>query len=166
MVHFGEFLKTWSLRSNSVTRQVNFNRSKIGGKCQNWKPQMRLFGWISNTYCEVSRFLALKFKYSTLTGVGGTCDQTSNAVLGARLCGTIFQTLGGAMNAANAVCGKDRYNFNWKSRTNCWWFSFSADCTAPFTVRIVTNAVLATGDGGIAGTQRGVCFDYMQIPCS
>ena len=36
MVHyFGEFLKTWSLRSNSVTRQFSFNRTKIGGKCQN-----------------------------------------------------------------------------------------------------------------------------------
>ena len=32
---FGEFLKTWSLRSNSVTRQVNFKRTKIGEKCQN-----------------------------------------------------------------------------------------------------------------------------------
>ena len=41
---FGEFLKTWSLRSNSVTRQVNFNRKKIGGNCQNWKFQMRHFG--------------------------------------------------------------------------------------------------------------------------
>ena len=49
MVYFGEFLKTWSLRSNSVTRQVSFNRSKIGGKCQNWKIQMRHFGWFSNT---------------------------------------------------------------------------------------------------------------------
>ena len=29
MVHLGEFLKTWSLRSNSVTRQVSF---KIGQK--------------------------------------------------------------------------------------------------------------------------------------
>ena len=35
MVHFGEFLKTWSLRSNSVTRQVSYNRTKIGGKWQN-----------------------------------------------------------------------------------------------------------------------------------
>ena len=35
MVHFGEFLKTWSWRSNSVTRQVTFNMTKIGGKCQN-----------------------------------------------------------------------------------------------------------------------------------
>ena len=43
MVHFGEFLKTWSLRSNSVTRQVNFIRTKIGGKCQNWKIQMGHF---------------------------------------------------------------------------------------------------------------------------
>ena len=29
MVHYGEFLKTWSLRSNSVTRQITFNRAKI-----------------------------------------------------------------------------------------------------------------------------------------
>ena len=35
MVHFGEFLKNWSLQSNSVTRQVSFNRKKIDGKCQN-----------------------------------------------------------------------------------------------------------------------------------
>ena len=45
---FGEFLETWSLRSNSVTRQVNFNRTKIGGKCQNSKIQMLHFGWFSN----------------------------------------------------------------------------------------------------------------------
>ena len=30
-----EILKTWSLRSNSVTRRVNFDRTKIGGKCLN-----------------------------------------------------------------------------------------------------------------------------------
>ena len=35
IVHSGEFLKTWSLRTNSVTRQVTFNITKIGGKCQN-----------------------------------------------------------------------------------------------------------------------------------
>ena len=35
-------------RSNSVTRQVTFNRTKIGGKCLNWKIQMRHFGWFSN----------------------------------------------------------------------------------------------------------------------
>ena len=28
-------LLAWSLRSNSVTRQVTYNRPKIGGKCQN-----------------------------------------------------------------------------------------------------------------------------------
>ena len=47
-VYFNEFLKIWSWRSNSVTRQVNFNRTKMGGKCQNWKIQMRHFGWFSN----------------------------------------------------------------------------------------------------------------------
>ena len=40
MVHFDEFLKTSSLWSNSVTRQVNFNRTKIGGKCQNSKVRL------------------------------------------------------------------------------------------------------------------------------
>ena len=37
MVHFGDFLKTWSLLSNSVTRQVNFNSTKIGWKCKKSK---------------------------------------------------------------------------------------------------------------------------------
>ena len=32
---FDEFLKTLSLRSNSVTRQVSFYRTKICVKCQN-----------------------------------------------------------------------------------------------------------------------------------
>ena len=54
MVNFGEFLKTWSLRSNSVTRQVSFKRTKIGGKCQNSKMQMRHFGWFSNTLPNIS----------------------------------------------------------------------------------------------------------------
>ena len=48
MVHFVEFLKTWSLRSNSVTRQVSFNRTKIGGKCQNQKINMRHYEWFLN----------------------------------------------------------------------------------------------------------------------
>ena len=56
MVHFGEFLKTWSLRSNSVTRQVSFNRAKIGGKCQNSKIQMRHFEWFSNTVQASERY--------------------------------------------------------------------------------------------------------------
>ena len=33
-VCFGDFLKTWSLRSNSVTRKVTFNRTKIGEKAK------------------------------------------------------------------------------------------------------------------------------------
>ena len=40
-VHFGEFLKIWSLQSNSVTRQVNFNTTKIGEKCQKSEIQMQ-----------------------------------------------------------------------------------------------------------------------------
>ena len=39
---FGEFLKTWSLQSNSATGQVTFKRTKIGGKCQHWKFKLKI----------------------------------------------------------------------------------------------------------------------------
>ena len=48
MVHFGEFLKTWSLGSNSVTRQFSFNRTKIGGKCQKSNATF----WVIFKQCE------------------------------------------------------------------------------------------------------------------
>ena len=41
IVNFGEFLKYWSFRSNSVTRQVNFSYGKNWWKCLNSKTQMR-----------------------------------------------------------------------------------------------------------------------------
>ena len=63
MVCFGEFLKTWSLRSNSVTRQVSFNRTKIGGKWQNSKIQMRHFEWFLN---NVFIHIDLNFKIQLL----------------------------------------------------------------------------------------------------
>ena len=63
MVNFDEFMKTWSLRSNSVTRQVSFNRTKIGGKCQNSKVQMWQF-WVIFQQCEIGRF-QLQFLLST-----------------------------------------------------------------------------------------------------
>ena len=48
------FWKTWSLRSNSVTRQVTFNRTKIGGKCQNVKNSNKTF-WIIFKHCKCSK---------------------------------------------------------------------------------------------------------------
>ena len=67
IVHFGEFLKICSLRSNSVTRQVSFNRTKIDGKCQNSKIQMRHFGWFSNNvrrnFCPKMRFWCMFAKF-------------------------------------------------------------------------------------------------------
>ena len=43
---FGDFLKNWSLKSNSVTRQLNF-----AGKCQNSKIQMQQFWVIVLLFC-------------------------------------------------------------------------------------------------------------------
>ena len=51
MVNFGEFLKSWSLRSRSVTRQVTFNRTKIVENSQNSK----------NSKCDIFSILARKF---------------------------------------------------------------------------------------------------------
>ena len=52
IVDFGEFLKTWSLLSKSVTRHFNFNRTNIGGKCQNTKIEMRHFNsFLNNVIC-------------------------------------------------------------------------------------------------------------------
>ena len=48
IVNLGESLNTWSLRSNSVTRQVTFKRTKTGGKCQNLKNSNETFQWFSN----------------------------------------------------------------------------------------------------------------------
>ena len=45
---FGKFMKTWRLQSNSITKQANFSLTNNGGKCQNWKTQMRHFGWFWN----------------------------------------------------------------------------------------------------------------------
>ena len=45
------------LRSNSVTIQVNFNKTKIGEKCQKSKIQMRHFGWFSNNMQWVRNYL-------------------------------------------------------------------------------------------------------------
>ena len=60
MVHFGEFLYTGSLRSNRVTREVSCNRSKNGGKCQNWKVQMLHFGWLSNIVYYPNRTVSVR----------------------------------------------------------------------------------------------------------
>ena len=54
MVDFGEFLKTWNLRSNSVTRQVTFDWKKIGEKCQNGKIENATFSVIIKHFGNVS----------------------------------------------------------------------------------------------------------------
>ena len=53
MVNFWELRKTVSLRSDRVPRQVTFNRTKIGGKCQNSKIQNATF-WMIFKHCALS----------------------------------------------------------------------------------------------------------------
>ena len=52
MVNFGGFLKTYSLQSYSVTGQVNHNRTKLGGKCQNSENSDETFS-VSFKQCEL-----------------------------------------------------------------------------------------------------------------
>ena len=42
-------LNNWSLKGQILLPERSiFKRTKIGGKCKNWKIQMRHFGWFSN----------------------------------------------------------------------------------------------------------------------
>ena len=61
MVHFGEFMKTWSLRSNSVSRQVSFKRTKNGGKRQNWRKSNETF-WAISKQCGHILFVFQQFE--------------------------------------------------------------------------------------------------------
>ena len=60
IVNFGDFLKTWSLWSNSVTRHVNPSQTIIRGKYQNWKTQMRHSWWFSNTVEFIKKDFLIK----------------------------------------------------------------------------------------------------------
>ena len=63
MFHFGEFLKTWRLQSESVNIQVNFNRTKIGGKCQNYEIKCDILGDFQ-TLCNRPLRLFIRFNLS------------------------------------------------------------------------------------------------------
>ena len=48
MLNLASFWKPEACGQTELPDRSVFNRSKIGGKCQNWKIQMRHFGWFSN----------------------------------------------------------------------------------------------------------------------
>ena len=59
-VNFGEILKSWNLRSISVTRQVNLKWANIGEKCQMFSYSNATF-WILFKHCVVVTSLAKHF---------------------------------------------------------------------------------------------------------
>ena len=80
MVHFGEFLKIWNLRSASVTRQVTFNRTQIGGKRQKtfWtKLDLKITINVSKIKCYQMISYKIQFLvFSIFAGFAnfGSCD--------------------------------------------------------------------------------------------
>ena len=65
---FGEFLKTQSLRSNSVTREVNLNRTKIDGKMLIWKNSNATF-WVSFKHCVRYKIIPKLFGHTVLASI-------------------------------------------------------------------------------------------------
>ena len=64
IVHFGEFLKIWSLQSNSLNRQINLNWTKIGGKCQNFKIfKWDILGYFQTMWVSKSQKLAARLLF-------------------------------------------------------------------------------------------------------
>ena len=77
-VLFGQFLKTWSLRSNSVTRHVNFN---ITRKCQNSKMSNATF-WMIFKHCDMMRMQNFKRMFFAFFLLGFThCCKSNNKSL-------------------------------------------------------------------------------------
>ena len=81
MVHFGEILKSWSLRSNSVTRHVNFNRQKMVEKAkienfwmifkqrEMWCLQKaKRFSWLKIWKCTCQSAVHFKLSFSFKKG--------------------------------------------------------------------------------------------------
>jgi len=89
-----------------------------------------------NTKAEIDTQCAMDFL--GIDGVGMTCTAASNRVQHTKLCGGIF----------NAE--KD----NTLDIPLC-------DCTSPFAVNVVTDDTADTA----ANPSRGVCLEYMQVPC-
>ena len=87
MVHFGEFMKTWSLRSNSVARQVTSTR--IGWKCQNGKNS-------NATFWEIFKHYALaknSFNYG-LASAKITCDSCQTKCIYVFVVAVVLSLLG------------------------------------------------------------------------
>ena len=84
MVQFGQFLKSWSLWSNSVTRQVSLNRTKIGGKYPN---SNGTFWVIFKQLCDIWKFshpllvmwilLSLQNVWAINWVISGRCNKSS-----------------------------------------------------------------------------------------
>ena len=97
-----------------------------------------------------------------LIGVAGQCGNTDNTFLLDKLCGEIFGFVDENTIAAQVVCGKKCFKNLICRIEEITMISFS-DCTAPFAVQFVTNAIAADTTG--AQTQRGVCLEYKQVTC-
>ena len=55
--------------------------------------------------------------------------------------------------------------FRLLSKINDFCDFFFTDCTAPFTVGVVTDAIDETDNSAPAVGARGLCLEYTQIPC-
>ena len=103
---------------------------------------------------------------SEIPGVANQCNQGPNAVVVSRICGTVFGAQ--SMTVVNfnhrSICGKRpiiRRNNRDIER------NFLLDCTAPFTIDVVTDATNTDGGDAVdvpaAVGDRGVCLDYTQV---
>lgn len=79
--------------------------------------------------------------YVGIDGLSDTCDDSSGATIVNRICGGFLNVINAQAQSLTTVC----------------------DCVPPFNVHIKTDAIADAISG--TATNRGVCFDYRQIPC-
>merc|ERR1712110_1089520 len=111
--------------------------------------------------CDTPRSYTLSNDIAAMTGahLGSDCTNDYIIIEASSYSGTSDHQL------QNKYCG-GRFT---DEDTTAYNHGSIIDCTGPFQVGIVTDTLLentSTGAGDYGPTQRGVCLQYTQIPCS
>jgi len=90
--------------------------------------------------------------YLAISGVSESCDPSSTAVKGTKLCGNLFHAIAPVEIKADGSKASE--------------LASVCDCTKPFTIQVVTDGAMDSGVAAEAAkVMRGACLEYMQIPC-
>jgi hypothetical protein len=117
-------------------------RQEAGYCCIEYSSCSDTSSWtIDNAIAAAMTDTLCALDYVGIDGLSDTCNQSPGATIVNKFCGQIMNTLHASAISLVTIC----------------------DCVPPFNVQIHTDAVADAISATAAN--RGVCFDYRQIPC-